>query len=93
MIRERLDRQTVIHARPAEVIATSWRHTTARAVNDQPPDPQLHSHVLLHGAVRNDGRVVAIDSRSWLVHRRELGAGYGPYGMEDSLASERRGGV
>ncbi|MDQ2759870.1 MAG: relaxase domain-containing protein [Actinomycetota bacterium] len=76
MIRDRLDKQTVIHARPVEVIATSWRHTTARAVNDQPPDPQLHSHVLLHGAVRADGRVVAIDSRSWLVHRRELGAAY-----------------
>ncbi|MGI8411628.1 MAG: MobF family relaxase [Solirubrobacteraceae bacterium] len=76
MIRERLDQQTVIHARPVEVIATSWRHTTARAVDDQPPDPQLHSHVLLHGAVRSDGRVVAIDSRSWLVHRRELGAAY-----------------
>ena len=32
--------------------------------------------MLLHGAVRRDGRVVAIDSRSWLVHRRELGAAY-----------------
>ena len=58
------------------MIATSWRHTTARAVADQPPDPQLHSHVLLHGAVRRDGRIVAIDSRSWLIHRRELGAAY-----------------
>jgi hypothetical protein len=32
--------------------------------------------VLLHGAVRKDGRIVAIDSRSWLVHRREVGAAY-----------------
>jgi conjugative relaxase-like TrwC/TraI family protein len=76
MIRQRVDQETVIHAKPAGVIATSWRHTTARAVADQPPDPQLHSHVLLHGAVRRDGRVVAIDSRSWLVHRREVGAAY-----------------
>ena len=38
--------------RPADLIATSWRHTTARAVDDRPPDPQLHSHVLLHAAVR-----------------------------------------
>jgi conjugative relaxase-like TrwC/TraI family protein len=76
MIRQRIDQETVIHAKPAGVIATSWRHTTARAVSDQPPDPQLHSHVLLHGAVRRDGRVVAIDSRSWLVHRREVGAAY-----------------
>ena len=58
------------------MIATSWRHTTARAVNGQLPDPQLHSHVLLHDALRRDRRVVAIDSRSWLVHRREVGAAY-----------------
>jgi conjugative relaxase-like TrwC/TraI family protein len=76
MTRERLDQRTVIHTKPTGVIATSWRHTTARAVGDQPPDPQLHSHVLLHGAVRGDGRVVAIDSRMWLVHQREIGAAY-----------------
>jgi conjugative relaxase-like TrwC/TraI family protein len=76
MIRERLDKQTVIRSTPAEVIATSWRHTTARAVNGQPPDPQLHSHVLLHGAVRRDERIVAIESRAWFVHRRELAAAY-----------------
>jgi conjugative relaxase-like TrwC/TraI family protein len=76
MIRQRVNHSSVIHAKPAGLIATSWRHTTARAVADHPADPQLHSHVLLHGAVRRDGRVVAIDSRSWLVHRRELGAAY-----------------
>jgi conjugative relaxase-like TrwC/TraI family protein len=76
MVRKRVDPKTVIHEKPAGLIATSWRHTTARAVVDQLPDPQLHSHVLLHGAVRRDGRIVAIDSRSWLVHRRELGAAY-----------------
>jgi len=76
MVRERVDASTVIHSRAADVIATSWRHTTARAVDGRPADPQLHSHVLLHAAVRRDGRVVAIDSRSWLVHRRELGAAY-----------------
>ncbi len=43
---------------------------------EQVPDPQLHSHVLLHAAVRRDGRLVAIDSRSWLVHQREVGAAY-----------------
>jgi conjugative relaxase-like TrwC/TraI family protein len=76
MIRQRIDQDTVLHAKPAGVIATSWRHTTARAVESRPPDPQLHSHVLLHGAVRRDGQIVAIDSRSWLVHRREVGAAY-----------------
>jgi conjugative relaxase-like TrwC/TraI family protein len=76
MLRLRVDQRTVIHTTPLNVVATSWRHTTARAVNGRPPDPQLHSHVLLHGAIRADGRVVAIDSRSWLIHRRELGAAY-----------------
>ena len=40
------------------------------------PDPQLHSHVLLHAALRRDGRLVAIDSRTWLLHQREVGAAY-----------------
>jgi conjugative relaxase-like TrwC/TraI family protein len=76
MVRERIDRDVVVHAGARGVVATGWRHTTARAVRDQPPDPQLHSHLLLHAAVRKDGRVVAIDSRFWLIHRREIGAAY-----------------
>lgn len=75
MVRERLDRQTVIHAKARDLVATGWRHTTARAV-DGPPDPQLHTHVLVHAAVRHDGQLAAIDSRAWLTHRRELGAAY-----------------
>jgi len=77
MVRRRVDKQTVLREKPAELLASSWRHTTARAVAGRPPDPQLHSHVVLHGAVRRgDGRVVAIESRAWLVHQRELGAAY-----------------
>jgi len=77
MVRRRVDKQTVRRECPAELIASSWRHTTARAVAGRPPDPQLHSHVVLHGAVRQgDGKVVAIESRAWLVHQRELGAAY-----------------
>lgn len=76
MIRQRLDRDTVEHVYAKDLIATGWRHTTARAVGGLPPDPQLHTHVLLHAAVREDGRLVAIDSRTWLLHRRELGAAY-----------------
>jgi conjugative relaxase-like TrwC/TraI family protein len=76
MIRERVTRDQVIHTTTSRVVATSWRHSTARAVAARAPDPQLHSHVLLHGAVRSDGQVMAIDSRAWLVHRRELGAAY-----------------
>jgi len=77
MVRRRVDRSTVLRETPSELLATSWRHTTARAVAGRPPDPQLHSHVVLHGAVRQgDGKVVAIESRAWLVHQRELGAAY-----------------
>ncbi|MGH2871624.1 MAG: MobF family relaxase, partial [Solirubrobacteraceae bacterium] len=76
MIRRRVTQAKVLHEKATGLVATSWRHTTARAVADQVPDPQLHSHVLLHAAVRRDGRLVAIDSRSWLVHQREVGAAY-----------------
>ncbi|MGI8713936.1 MAG: MobF family relaxase [Solirubrobacteraceae bacterium] len=77
MVRRRVDRETVLRETPAELLATSWRHTTARAVPGCAPDPQLHSHVVLHGAVRQgDGKIVAIESRAWLIHQRELGAAY-----------------
>ena len=76
MLRRRVAQDTVVHEKAKGVIATSWRHTTARAVEDQVPDPQLHSHVLLHAAIRQDGEVVAIDSRAWLTHQREVGAAY-----------------
>jgi conjugative relaxase-like TrwC/TraI family protein len=76
MLRRRVSQAKVLHEKATGLVATSWRHTTARAVADQVPDPQLHSHVLLHAAVRRDGRLVAIDSRSWLVHQREVGAAY-----------------
>jgi conjugative relaxase-like TrwC/TraI family protein len=76
MIRRRVDQSTVVRERAGEVLASSWRHTTARAVAGRAPDPQLHSHVLVHGAVREDGRVVAVESRAWLVHQREVDAAY-----------------
>jgi conjugative relaxase-like TrwC/TraI family protein len=76
MLRLRVSSDSVVHEKAVGLVATSWRHTTARAVDQQVPDPQLHCHVLLHGAVRRDRRVVAIDSRSWLVHQREVGAAY-----------------
>ena len=76
MLRRRVGQDTVIHEKATGLVSTSWRHTTARAVEDQVPDPQLHSHVLLHAAGRRDGRIVAIDSRAWLIHQREVGAAY-----------------
>jgi conjugative relaxase-like TrwC/TraI family protein len=76
MTRRRLDQTTVVRERASEVVASSWRHTTARAVAGRAPDPQLHSHTLIHGAIRFDGELVAVDSRSWFVHQRELDAAY-----------------
>ncbi|MEO8968819.1 MAG: MobF family relaxase, partial [Solirubrobacteraceae bacterium] len=76
MVRRRVNQTTVVRECAGEVLASSWRHTTARAVGGSVPDPQLHSHVVLHGALRDDGRVVAIESRAWLVHQREIGAAY-----------------
>jgi conjugative relaxase-like TrwC/TraI family protein len=75
MVRQRAG-EHVFHVHAAGVIATSWRHSTARAVEGRAPDPQLHSHVLLHGALRREGRIAAIDSRMWFVHRREIAAAY-----------------
>ena len=76
MTRRRVDKTTVVREPAAEILASSWRHTTARAVAGRAPDPQLHSHVLIHGAVRDDGQVVAVESRAWLVHQREVDAAY-----------------
>ncbi len=76
MVRRRVDQKTVLRETPREILASSWRQSTARAVAGRPPDPQLHSHVLIHGALRSDGRVVAVESRAWMVHQREIGAAY-----------------
>jgi conjugative relaxase-like TrwC/TraI family protein len=86
MVRRRVDQDTVVRENAREVLASSWQHTTARAVAGQAPDPQLHSHVLIHGALRSDGKVVAVESRAWLVHQREIGATY-----RSELAQELRG--
>ena len=40
------------------------------------PDPQLHSHVVITSAVREDGRIVAVASRPIFRSARELGAYY-----------------
>jgi hypothetical protein len=41
-----------------------------------PPDPQLHSHVVITSAVREDGRIVAVASRPIFRSAREVGAYY-----------------
>ena len=67
----------VIEERAKDVIATEYRHTTARGVSGaQAPDPQLHSHIVITGAVREDDRIVAVASRPIFRSARELGAFY-----------------
>jgi len=60
-----------------DLLAAEYRHTTARGVLEgDVPDPQLHSHVVLTSAVREDGRIVAVASRPIFRSARELGAYY-----------------
>jgi conjugative relaxase-like TrwC/TraI family protein len=54
----------VVEEPARELIAAEYLHTTARGVMDgDAPDPQLHSHVVITSAVRDDGRTVAVASR------------------------------
>ena len=67
----------VVEEHAKDVIAAEYRHTTARGVaGAQAPDPQLHSHVVITGAVREDERIVAVASRPIFRDARELGAFY-----------------
>jgi conjugative relaxase-like TrwC/TraI family protein len=67
----------VVEEPARDVIAVEYRHTTARGVSGaQAPDPQLHSHVVITGAVREDERFVAVASRPVFRSARELGAFY-----------------
>ena len=76
VVRRRYSGQ-VVEEHAKDVIATEYRHTTARGVSGaQAPDPQLHSHVLVTGAVREDDRIVAVASRPIFRSARELGAFY-----------------
>ena len=60
-----------------DLVAAEYRHTTARGViGGDPPDPQLHSHVVITCAVRSDGKLVAVASRPIFRAARELGAFY-----------------
>jgi conjugative relaxase-like TrwC/TraI family protein len=76
VVRRRYSGQ-VVEEHTKDVIATEYRHTTARGVSGaQAPDPQLHSHVVITGAVREDDRIVAVASRPIFRSARELGAFY-----------------
>jgi len=67
----------VVEEPAREVVAAEYRHTTARGVLEgDAPDPQLHSHVVITSAVRDDGRIVAVASRPVFRSAREVGAFY-----------------
>ena len=77
----------VVEEHAKDVIATAYGHTTARGVSGaEAPDPQLHTHVVLTGAVREDGRFVAVGSRPVFRGAREVGAFY-----RSALAEELAG--
>jgi conjugative relaxase-like TrwC/TraI family protein len=87
VVRRRYSGQ-VVEEHAKDVIATEYRHTTARGVSGaQAPDPQLHSHVVITGAVREDDRFVAVASRPIFRSARELGAFYRSV-LADELATE-----
>jgi conjugative relaxase-like TrwC/TraI family protein len=67
----------VVEEPAKDLIAAEYQHTTARGVaGGQAPDPQLHSHVVITGVVREDDRLVATWSRPVFRSARELGAHY-----------------
>ena len=66
--------------RARSVLAAEFVHTSSRLTVDQErggvPDPQLHSHVVVLGAQRMDGRFAAVDSRELFRAARANGAWY-----------------
>jgi conjugative relaxase-like TrwC/TraI family protein len=77
----------VVEEPAKDLIAAAYRHTTARDVSGaEAPDPQLHTHVVISGAVREDGRIVAVASRPVFRGAREVGAFY-----RSALAEELAG--
>ncbi|HME01466.1 MAG TPA: MobF family relaxase [Solirubrobacteraceae bacterium] len=76
VVRRRYEGQ-VVEELAKDVLATAYLHTTARGVfGARAPDPQLHTHVVITGAVREDDRFVAVASRTIFRAGRELGAFY-----------------
>jgi conjugative relaxase-like TrwC/TraI family protein len=76
VVRRRYSGQ-VVEEQAKDVIATAYRHGTARGVSGaEAPDPQLHTHVVISGAVREDDRIVAVASRPIFRGLREVGAFY-----------------
>ncbi len=76
VVRRRYSGQ-VIEEPAKDLIAAKHTHTTARGISGaQAPDPQLHSHLVITAAVRDDDRIVAVSSRPIFRAAGELGAFY-----------------
>ncbi len=76
VVRRRFSGQ-VVEETANDLIAAEYQHTTARGVaGGKAPDPQLHSHVVITGVIREDDRLVATWSRPVFRSARELGAHY-----------------
>jgi conjugative relaxase-like TrwC/TraI family protein len=78
------------HERARSLVAAEFVHTSSRLTRDQErdgvPDPQLHSHVVVLAAQREDGAFAAVDSRELFRSQRVNGAWY-----RAELAHELRG--
>jgi conjugative relaxase-like TrwC/TraI family protein len=65
---------------PKRLLAIESLHTTSRLAKERDaqgiPDPQLHSHVAVIAAVRQDGQVAAVESKQLFRAARENGAWY-----------------
>jgi conjugative relaxase-like TrwC/TraI family protein len=89
LVRRRED--GVLRQEPARsLVAAEFVHTSSRLTRDQErdgvPDPQLHSHVVVLAAQRDEGRFAAVDSRELFRSQRVNGAWY-----RAELAQELRG--
>jgi conjugative relaxase-like TrwC/TraI family protein len=66
--------------RANRLLAAEFVHTASRLTRDPQqggvPDPQLHSHLVVLGAQRTDGRFAAVDSRELFRSARSNGAWY-----------------
>jgi conjugative relaxase-like TrwC/TraI family protein len=66
--------------RAERLLAAEFVHTSSRLTRDQErggvPDPQLHSHLVVLGAERINGRFAAVDSRELFRAARANGAWY-----------------
>jgi conjugative relaxase-like TrwC/TraI family protein len=66
--------------RARSLLAAEFVHTSSRLAQDQEagavPDPQLHSHLLVFAAERDDGKLAAVESRRLYRSARESGAWY-----------------